>query len=597
METLTATWTTTWTPTWITTSTAMQTTTPTLITSTRARTAVGRVAALAPLGFGKIPFSVIWQTYALVFAATGFGAQSALPGDRANGAAPHARVDAPRFARRRIRRRGARGAPPRPGPLVEGRRRRRAGPSLSGRSASSSRRRSTTSSARCASATRRVTTCASSASSPKGTTKPVPRSTRASSSSTTSRAWRAPGRGAGRRDFTRGREVASERASERASEDRAGSRKKEASMTGLENTSNLIVVGGGVGVGVLVLVSFMTMVSRCYRRCGADEALVRTGSGGNKVVIGGGVLVFPVIHQLLRVSLRSVKLLVERSGKNALVTGDKIKANVTTELYIKVQPLADDVLAAARSFGERNLDEHAIGCAHRRQAHRRAPIRRGGADVHVPPRKAKGVRRAHPGCALRGAQEERAHARERVDHQLRDGPGEGARRARRVRRRGAPRHHRARAVEPREDQPDPAREGRRRSRRRTSTRGCASCTLEQQQQAGGGGPGAQGQRVRRASRARRRRRRSTSRSSREISRSTRSRRRSRPRASSRSRPSRSRWRPSSAPSARRMIAAQKGQQAPRSTRTRSSRRPRSTGRRRSRRRRSRRRRSSARRSS
>jgi membrane protein implicated in regulation of membrane protease activity len=30
-------------------------------------------AALAPLGFGKIPFSMIWQTFALFFAATGFG--------------------------------------------------------------------------------------------------------------------------------------------------------------------------------------------------------------------------------------------------------------------------------------------------------------------------------------------------------------------------------------------------------------------------------------------------------------------------------------------------------------------------------------------
>src|SRR5580658_8090370 len=131
-------------------------------------------------------------------------------------------------------------------------------------------------------------------------------------------------------------------------------------ILGTQNGS-MIFVGGGIAVGLLLLVSFMSMISRCYRRCGADEALVRTGSGGNKVVIGGGVLVFPVIHQLLRVSLRSVKLLVERSAKNALVTGDKIKANVTTELYIKVQPLADDVLAAARSFGDRNLDEHAIG--------------------------------------------------------------------------------------------------------------------------------------------------------------------------------------------------------------------------------------------
>ncbi len=124
--------------------------------------------------------------------------------------------------------------------------------------------------------------------------------------------------------------------------------------------TNTIVIGGSVLGGVALLLTLFTVLSRFYRRCGADEALVRTGAGGNKVVIGGGVLVYPILHQLLRVSLRSVKLSVERSGKNALVTADKIKANVTTELYIKVEPLAEDVLAAARSFGERNLDEHAI---------------------------------------------------------------------------------------------------------------------------------------------------------------------------------------------------------------------------------------------
>jgi len=132
-------------------------------------------------------------------------------------------------------------------------------------------------------------------------------------------------------------------------------------MGAMGNSGSIVFIGISVAVGLIVLISFLSMISRCYRRCGADEALVRTGSGGNKVVIGGGVLVFPVIHQLLRVSLRSVKLNVERSGKNALVTGDKIKANVTTELFIKVQPLSEDVLAAARSFGDRNLDEHAIG--------------------------------------------------------------------------------------------------------------------------------------------------------------------------------------------------------------------------------------------
>ena len=122
------------------------------------------------------------------------------------------------------------------------------------------------------------------------------------------------------------------------------------------------IVYGGISLAIVFMIlSLGYVLSRFYRRCGADEALVRTGSGGNKVVIGGGVLVYPILHQLQRVSLRSVKLSVERSGRNALVTADKIKANVTTELYIKVEPVAEDVLSAARSFGDRNMDEHAIG--------------------------------------------------------------------------------------------------------------------------------------------------------------------------------------------------------------------------------------------
>ena len=114
-------------------------------------------------------------------------------------------------------------------------------------------------------------------------------------------------------------------------------------------------------LGVVVLIVFLSSLARFYRRPAADEALVRTGSGGNNVAIGQGMMIVPILHQLMRVSLRSLKLSVERSGKNALVTKDKIKANVTTELFVKVAPVKEDVLAAARSFGDRSLDEHAIG--------------------------------------------------------------------------------------------------------------------------------------------------------------------------------------------------------------------------------------------
>lgn len=132
-------------------------------------------------------------------------------------------------------------------------------------------------------------------------------------------------------------------------------------MFDLINDKSLLFILMVTAGGIVLVVSLLAMIAKFYRRCGADEAVVRTGAGGNKVVIGGGIMVYPILHQLQRVSLRSVKLSVERAGRMALVTADKIKANVSTELFIKVEPLAEDVLAAARSFGERNLDDHSIG--------------------------------------------------------------------------------------------------------------------------------------------------------------------------------------------------------------------------------------------
>src|SRR4051812_21266032 len=99
-----------------------------------------------------------------------------------------------------------------------------------------------------------------------------------------------------------------------------------------------VVVACFVAILALIGAAF----SSFYRRSSADEALVRTGAGGTHVYIGEGAFVMPVVHQLMRVSLKSIKLTVDRSGKqHALVTADKIKANVTTELYVKVEPLED----------------------------------------------------------------------------------------------------------------------------------------------------------------------------------------------------------------------------------------------------------------
>src|SRR6185436_8314275 len=138
-------------------------------------------------------------------------------------------------------------------------------------------------------------------------------------------------RGRARRGYG-GRSGGQRREAETDDGGRRRARTRERPMKDLLDKPQFQVIALAIFLVVFLLTVIAITMAKFYRRCGADEALVRTGAGGNKVVIGGGVTVYPILHQLLRVSLRSIKLSVGRSARNALVTRDKIRANVTTEL-------------------------------------------------------------------------------------------------------------------------------------------------------------------------------------------------------------------------------------------------------------------------
>ncbi|MBI2939330.1 MAG: hypothetical protein HYY04_02745 [Chloroflexi bacterium] len=114
------------------------------------------------------------------------------------------------------------------------------------------------------------------------------------------------------------------------------------------------------GVVLLILGSIVLTVTRLYHKTAADRALVRTGMGGPRAIIDGGALVIPVVHELIPVSLQTMRLDVERSAANALITGDNLRADVEAEFYIKVQKRSEDVIAAGTSLGERSVDAESV---------------------------------------------------------------------------------------------------------------------------------------------------------------------------------------------------------------------------------------------
>jgi uncharacterized membrane protein YqiK len=110
-----------------------------------------------------------------------------------------------------------------------------------------------------------------------------------------------------------------------------------------------------VGVGLLVVAAIVITITRLYQKTSSSTAFVRTGMGGIKTVIDGGCISLPIVHQLTVISLESMRLDVKRTGPEALITKDNLRADLYAEFYIKIQKDESSVTTAATSLGTKAM--------------------------------------------------------------------------------------------------------------------------------------------------------------------------------------------------------------------------------------------------
>lgn len=117
-----------------------------------------------------------------------------------------------------------------------------------------------------------------------------------------------------------------------------------------------------MGAGLLMLLAgvVVAVLFTLYQKTSADEAIVRTGYGGNKVIVDGGTLFIPVMHRMLRVPLQTMRLDCIRENEEALITQDMLRADLKAEFYIKVKADRDNIVQAARSLGERSVNADSV---------------------------------------------------------------------------------------------------------------------------------------------------------------------------------------------------------------------------------------------
>ncbi|GGD37990.1 flotillin family protein [Croceicoccus pelagius] len=122
----------------------------------------------------------------------------------------------------------------------------------------------------------------------------------------------------------------------------------------------LITIGIMAGTGLVVLLIIAFMITRLYRRATKQVGFVRTGWGGEKVVMNGGAMVLPVLHETMPVNMNTVRLAVERKNQDALITLDRLRIDVKAEFYVRVRPDANAIAMAAQTLGERTMHPEAL---------------------------------------------------------------------------------------------------------------------------------------------------------------------------------------------------------------------------------------------
>lgn len=123
------------------------------------------------------------------------------------------------------------------------------------------------------------------------------------------------------------------------------------------NLVTIVVLAVAILVGLLLV---GLVLSRLYQRASKELAFVRTGLGGQKVVMDGGAIVLPVFHEIVHINMNTLKLEASRAGADSLITLDRLRVDAVAAFFVRVIPSSEGVANAAQTLGQRTMAPNSL---------------------------------------------------------------------------------------------------------------------------------------------------------------------------------------------------------------------------------------------
>ena len=106
---------------------------------------------------------------------------------------------------------------------------------------------------------------------------------------------------------------------------------------------------------IIAIILAILFLNRFYRKATREIALIRTGAGGQRVVLDGGVIAMPFLHKISEVNMKTTGLEIERLGPKSIITKDRLRVDASAEFYVRVQPTREGVATAAQALAGKSF--------------------------------------------------------------------------------------------------------------------------------------------------------------------------------------------------------------------------------------------------
>ncbi len=116
-----------------------------------------------------------------------------------------------------------------------------------------------------------------------------------------------------------------------------------------------------VAIVFLILMGILIMFAKFFCKVEQGKAMIVNTMKARPIVTFTGRLVLPVVHKVEVMDISLKRIVIDRSGSDGLICRDNIRADISVNFFVRVNPTEEDVLRVASNIGcERASDQKVL---------------------------------------------------------------------------------------------------------------------------------------------------------------------------------------------------------------------------------------------